>query len=193
MSLAPLFTAAAGALDGPQEIERKGRAALLAASSPEAGPGAILLPALFAGVMTAPDAHPLCDLIAKTPLPWVVPATSDDPDYARASTKKLIVELIGPDALIRSNDIRVGLYGIGPGVDYGLRTHPAEEIFVMLAGEAQWKRGDAPFEVLGAGGRSHHPSMMPHATRTGTQPFLCLYIWTGNVSFKDFTYLGAVT
>ena len=106
------------------------------------------------------------------------------------SLRKAHVELVGPDGLVESDSIRLGLYGMKPGANYGIRTHPAEEVFVMMAGRADWKRGDAPIAELGPGERSHHPSMMPHATRTNDRAFLSVYAWIGNVTTDGYVYHG---
>lgn len=89
-------------------------------------------------------AHPLCGDIIEMPLDWRPPETSKSPLYAKHSIFKSHVELVGPDGLVKSESIRLGLYGMLPNSEYGIRTHPAEEIYIMPAGECFWKRGDAP-------------------------------------------------
>lgn len=191
MSLQELFLKLADALDGPQPIEHAGATALRQAA-PQARPQtkSTPLPPAVLKVMSAPDAHPVCALIAQTPFDWTPPHTSTDPAYIAHSTAKVHVELVGPEGLAPSETVRLGLYGIGPNFEYGLRTHAAEEIFVMLAGEADWMRGDAPYAPLRTGGRAHHPSMLPHATRTGAEAFMSLYIWHGDVATSSYVYQG---
>ena len=191
MTLRALYAALADAFDGPQPIEARGRAALLKAAPPDFCPGIpVPLAAPFLDILSHGSAHPCCALIAATPLPWAAPETSSDPLYRAHSAPKVHVELIGPDGVVPSDEVRLGLYGILPEAHYGLRTHPAEEIFVMLAGAADWKRGDAPFVSHGPGERSHHPTMMPHATRTRAHAFMSLYVWTGDVSTDGYVYQG---
>ncbi len=194
MSLNSLFSALAGVFDGPQAIERVARDALLS-SRPPAGlldtPVDLAQP--FLDVMLAPDAHPVCRLIAETPFAWAPPQTSGDARYVEHSLPKVHVELIGPDGLVASESVRLGLYGMLPGFEYGIRTHPAEEVFVMLAGQAHWKRGSDPYLLLGPGERSYHPSMLPHANRTDQKAFLSVYIWHGDVSTDQYSYKGHPT
>jgi hypothetical protein len=109
------------------------------------------------------------------------------------SLPKVNVELLGPDGLIKSNVIRLGLYGMLPNFEYGIRTHPAEEVFVMLAGQAHWKRDNAPYVPHGPGERSYHPSMMQHANRTAEQTFLSVYVWHGDISTQGYVYDGLPT
>ncbi len=191
-SLHHLFLALAEALDGDLPIETKGREALLkhandAFSDPAASTP---LPQTVLDIMAAEGAHPCCSILASAPLPWAPPITSDDPDYLAVSTRKALVELIGPEGLVKSNDIRMGVYGIQPGVDYGIRTHPAEEIFVTIAGRADWLMADEGYTEHGPGSRRYHRSMVPHATRTRDSAFMSIYIWTGDVSFENYVYSG---
>ena len=186
-----LFTALAKAFDGDLQIERTARAALFKAAPKARLIGSpIPLPDSVHAVLAAPDAHPACQVIAETPLPWAPPQTSTDPAYIAASVLKVHVELVGPDGFVPSDKVRLGLYGMQPGADYGIRTHPAEEVFVMLAGRADWKQGDAGYATLGPGERSYHPSMLPHATRTTDSAFMSLYVWSGDVSTDGYSYLG---
>jgi len=195
MSLKALFIAVAETLDGDLKIEKLGRKLLLEATETvgsydgEMSP----LPPEILEVMAKGNAHSACKIIAKTPLLWAPPQTSDDSDYIVHSLPKSHVELIGPEGLVLDNKVRLGLYGMLPDHEYGLRTHPAEEVFVMLAGEADWKRGDAHYAPLGPGGRSYHPTMLPHANRTRNHAFMSVYIWAGDVSTEHYVYQGIQT
>ena len=87
----------------------------------------------FLDVMTKENAIPICADILNFPFAWVPPKTSDDPLYTAHSHSKVHVELLGPQGIIKSKFVRLGLYGILPNSEYGIRTHPAEELFIMLA------------------------------------------------------------
>ena len=191
MRLEQLFHALADAFEHHSPIEVAGRDALK-----RAAPTARLtvtgdpLPIPVLEVLSADDAHPSCALIASTPFIWAPPQTSSDPEYIADSRPKVHVELIGPEGLVESDEIRLGLYGMLPGAEYGIRTHLAEEVFVMLAGEADWKRGEMDYSPLTAGQRSHHPSMMPHANRTRDKAFMSIYVWHGEISTESYAYTG---
>lgn len=187
------FDELAKAFDGDLEIEARAKQALLTAKidarftlTAPSNP----LPQSFLDLLMAKDAHPICTHIANMPFNWVPPETSDDPLYIQHSQTKVHVELLGPEGLIYAKDIRIGLYGMGPNSEYGLRTHPAEEVFVMLAGQVDWKRDQAPYEKTTTGQRSYHPSMMPHANRTTDQCFMSAYVWSGDVSRQEYIYQG---
>lgn len=191
MQLAELYTALAETLDADRDIERAGQAALLSAAD-----SAVLtktgapLDGAYLRILKASDAHPVCRLIPSFPFDWSPPTTSDDPKYIADSVAKAHVELVGPDGIVRSREVRIGLYGMLPRHEYGLRTHLAEEVFVMLAGEADWKTGEGVYNTLRAGERSYHPSMLPHANRTRSSAFMSIYIWHGDVSTESYVYQG---
>ena len=147
----------------------------------------------FLDVMTKDNAIPVCADILKVPFTWVPPKTSDDPLYTAHSHSKVHAELLGPQGIIKSKFVRLGLYGILPDSEYGIRTHPAEELFIMLAGQAEWLRGAGKYEVKKAGEYSYHPSGMPHATKTTHLAFMSVYIWSGDISVNKYRYLGLPT
>ena len=187
MSLKSLFLAVAETLDGDLTIERLGRDCLIeaAVSVSEYQGETTPLPQEILDVMLRSEAHPACAEIAKAPLYWAPPQTSKDPKYIAHSRPKSHAELLGPDGLAKSETIRLGLYGMLAGYEYGIRTHPAEEVFVMLAGEADWKQGEHDYKSLSVGDRSYHPSMMPHANRTRHTAFISVYVWSGDVDTKN--------
>ncbi len=187
-----LYLALAEVFNGPNAIDDVARAALTKAAS---GPlpsieGGTPLPQPFLDVMAADDAHDVCRLITQIPFTWTPPQTSTDPLYIAHSVKKAHVELVGPNGLCTADHVRIGLYGILPHTEYGIRTHAAEETFKMLAGEAYWIRGTAPYRLAIAGEESYHPSMLPHATKTAEKAFMSIYVWAGDVSLDSYDYQG---
>ena len=189
-----LFAALAEVFDGDLPIEGHAREALRAsvaeAAALEVSADASPLPEDFLRVMQQASAHPVCKLIAAAPLQWTPPQTSDDPLYVKHSLSKVHVELLGPKGLVRSDAVRLGLYGMSPHAEYGVRTHPAEEIYIMLAGKVEWKRADDQYLPHNPGERSHHPSMMKHANRTTNSAFMSVYVWHGDLSTDGYVYAG---
>ena len=194
MSLRNLFTALADLFDGPKAIEKHANGALLFADfSTEISFEPTELADPFKVIMDETKAHFVCEVIAQTILPWLPPQTSLNPLYVAHSLPKVHVELLGPDGLIKSNSVRLGLYGMLPNFEYGIRTHPAEELFVMIAGSAYWKRGHSLYKARDTGERSYHPSMMPNANKTVEEPFLSAYVWHGDISTLNYKYEGVPT
>ena len=190
ISLKSFLLNLADVFDGDMEIEKTARRELSKTSQANFSTEQCALPAPILSVMQQSDAHPLCGDIVEMPLDWRPPETSKSPLYAKHSIFKSHVELIGPDGLVKSETIRLGLYGMLPNSEYGIRTHPAEEIYIMLAGECFWKRGDAPYCCERPNGRSYHPSMMPHASKTEDQSFMSVYVWVGDLSTDAYEYSG---
>jgi hypothetical protein len=186
-----LFEALAEAFDGPEAIERHAQDALRSADfETQDAYDVTPLTEPFLRIMAEAEADPVCKVIAETPLPWAPPQTSTNPLYVAHSRPKVNVELLGPDGLVKSNKVRLGLYGMLPDFEYGIRTHPAEEVFVMFAGSAFWKRGDGQYKALGPGQRAYHASMMPHANKTKERAFLSAYVWHGDISTTSYVYTG---
>jgi hypothetical protein len=88
-------------------------------------------------------------------------------------------ELIGLRGPIASEKVACGFLLLGPGIEYPAHAHEAEELYLPLAGEALWMRGDEGFVRRPLGKPIAHPSWMPHAMRTLSQPMLALYLWRG--------------
>ena len=190
ISLKSFLLNLADVFDGDIEIEKTARRELRKVSQANFSTKQCALPAPILSVMQKSDAHPLCGDIVGMPLDWRPPETSKNPLYAKHSIFKSHVELVGPDGLVKSELIRLGLYGMLPNSEYGIRTHPADEIYIMLAGECFWKRGDAPYCCERPNGRSYHPSMMPHASKTEDQSFMSVYVWVGDLSTDAYEYSG---
>ncbi len=89
-----------------------------------------------------------------------------------------------PDAEHRSVDcgLSVGLLLLGGGVHYPPHQHPADEVYVPL-GTATWLDStDGTYRARPAGVPVHHRPWQPHAVRTGIQPLLAVYLWSGDVT-----------
>jgi quercetin dioxygenase-like cupin family protein len=91
------------------------------------------------------------------------------------------VELIGPGRPVESRDLLVGLLLLGPDMHYPDHAHPAEEIYHVVAGRAEWWREGEGWRWKPPGAMIHHAPMVRHAMRTGGEPLLALYCWTGRV------------
>lgn len=110
-----------------------------------------------------------------------------NPNYSEASLgpgyvdRYGYVELVGPGRPVESADLLVGLLMLGPGMHYPDHAHPAEEIYHVVAGTAEWWREDEGWRRRGPGAVIHHAPMMRHAMRTEVEPLLALYCWTGEV------------
>ena len=97
------------------------------------------------------------------------------PDYG-------YVELAGPGGIAHDEKIALGILLIGPGRLYPQHSHPAREAYLVLAGDAEWRRDGEPWRMRVAGALIHHTPNQTHAMRTSDQPLLALYAWQGDIA-----------
>lgn len=86
-------------------------------------------------------------------------------------------EVIGKRGPFLSDRVRAGLGVWGPWIDYPAHRHAAEEVYLPLAGGAEFRLGDAPPAIYGPGTAVHVPSLLTHGFRTLEAPFAVFYIW----------------
>ena len=91
------------------------------------------------------------------------------------------VVLAGPGGLVESAELALGFLMLGPGTHYPTHRHPAVEVYVVAAGSAEWRKGEEPWQIRPPGSVIRHETMMPHATRTLSEPLLAVYIWRGDL------------
>jgi hypothetical protein len=100
-------------------------------------------------------------------------------------------ELAGLRGPIKSERIACGFLMLGPGCNYPDHAHVAEEIYLPLAGIADWSQGGAPWRPRQPGEVIHHRSNEAHAMKTGSAPLLALYLWRGGDLAQKSTILPA--
>jgi len=88
----------------------------------------------------------------------------------------------GAPALVSSEALALGVLLLGPHTHYPLHRHPAVELYVVLTRGGRWRRGTRPWRIEPPGTVIHHPSLMPHATRSGARPLLAVYLWRGDLA-----------
>ena len=184
-ALARLY--AAGSEPGAQAA-----ASLLATAEPGPSPSptAPPFPAMLSPALDR--CHPyMADIRPALPmLPWYAPGESDGripPDiFAGLRT----CTLFGPGELIESPTIRGGLFAQDHAVPYGARAHLAEELFIVLAGRADWMCNGTWRRDVGPGGRVYHPSDAPHASATPHGFVLAAWVWWGDIAYDSYHYTG---
>ncbi|WP_420857263.1 dimethylsulfonioproprionate lyase family protein [Marivivens marinus] len=118
---------------------------------------------------------------------WSVNPVQDQMTAAAAAIIA-VATLMGPDGPIPCPDHRLGLVYMAPNSYYGLHNHDADETYVILAGSALWTAGDDT-RHRPAGDMIHHPSLMPHAFRTGPEGFVALWRWSGDINTHSYRFL----
>ncbi|SLN71594.1 Cupin domain protein [Roseovarius gaetbuli] len=98
-----------------------------------------------------------------------------------------VATLLGPEGPIPAPDVRLGLVYMRPESYYPLHLHDADETYAIIAGQALWTAGD-DVRMRGAGDMIHHPSLMPHAFRTGPEGFLAIWRWSGDINTHSYAF-----
>lgn len=85
-------------------------------------------------------------------------------------------------APIPARDWEMGLFLIAPDILYRDHRHLAPELYLPLTGPHGWRFGvGQPLTILPAHRPVWNDPQAVHMTKVGSQPFLCLYIWTRDV------------
>ena len=104
-------------------------------------------------------------------------------------SKFAVFQVIGPsDAPFHCDTLRSFIAWTPPGLHYPWHHHPAEELYVVIAGEAEFFLHGEPPRILRPGDSIFHPSMRPHAVTNHAHPVLSYIVWRG-----DLDTLPAVT
>ena len=96
-------------------------------------------------------------------------------------------EIIGPKGIIDNPSIRVGLLFQLDHVAYPKHWHSAEELYLVLLGEAHWSVDDGSSEVRSPENFVHHKSNQPHSMTTIDEPLLAMWGWTGDIDGQSYS------
>ncbi|MEO0750653.1 MAG: dimethylsulfonioproprionate lyase family protein [Pseudomonadota bacterium] len=98
-------------------------------------------------------------------------------------------EILGQDTPLTTGAMRGFMIYQTPGYHYPLHHHPAEELYLVLAGEADFSVEGEETRRLGPGQTAYHASNAPHALTTTDRSVLAYVLWRGDISVKPvFTY-----
>ena len=188
ISLARLFE------EGDEPIaERAAHALRLHAASPaEFIPHDLTTHREITDVLAAQNALPCAEQILPVmdDLSWHYSGYDDGRISENVALKMQTVEIIGSDGMIYDDTCRIGLFAQTAHTDYVIRSHPAEELFVQIAGECEWMKGDLPYTLRQPGARMFHASNQPHASRTKGSAMLAAWVWAGDLDYGKYHYTG---
>jgi quercetin dioxygenase-like cupin family protein len=89
--------------------------------------------------------------------------------------------IIGADSPFASPELRVFVVYMPARLVYPSHRHPAEEIYLVLAGRARFRREGQRAQTLSPGQTVFHASNQVHAIETGERPVLCLVAWRSHL------------
>lgn len=90
--------------------------------------------------------------------------------------------IVGDCGPFRAPDYAAFVVYMPAGLDYPDHHHPAEEVYLVVACEAEFRQDGAPPRRCRPGDLVFHPSMASRATTTGARPLLALVLWRGDLS-----------
>ena len=91
--------------------------------------------------------------------------------------------VIGEDGPIKAQGFDLGLFLMAPHVLYRDHRHKASELYAPLTGPHGWRFGvDRPLIIKPAHQPVWNEPDVPHLTKVGPVPFLCIYGWTRDVN-----------
>ena len=96
-------------------------------------------------------------------------------------------EIIGPKGIIDNPSMRVGLLFQLDHVAYPKHWHSAEELYLVLLGEAHWSVDDGSSKVRSPENFVHHKSNQPHSMTTIDEPLLAIWGWTGDIDGQSYS------
>ncbi len=132
---------------------------------------------------------PLRDaLIAAAPAAWWR-LTYEDTDIGQDFLDRFgCYCIIGKDAPFTSQHMRAWMVYMPPHLHYPWHHHPAEEMYLIVAGEAEFMRAGEANETLRAGDTCFHASNQSHAMETFDHPVMAVVVWR-----NDFDTLPELT
>ncbi len=103
--------------------------------------------------------------------------TDIDPDFMERFG---CYEIIGRDAPFASEKMRSFLVYQPPHLHYPWHHHPADELYMVISGEAEFHLKGQGSETLKTGQTAFHPSNTPHALTSHDHPVMAYVIWRDN-------------
>jgi hypothetical protein len=180
--------------EGDEPIAQTGSAALkrLADTDLTLTANSFALEAHIRAALTGPAAHGAAAAVAEVQplLAWQHSGMKDGRIPREISLGMGTAQLIGPEGMVVDHSCRVGLFSHAPWVDYTTRSHPAEEFYVMVAGHGWWSQSGQPHQRRGPGERIHHASWEPHQSQARDEPFVALWVWTGDIGLGNYVVEG---
>jgi hypothetical protein len=101
--------------------------------------------------------------------------------YPGLEKRIAFTQVLGARAIWPSERMLLGFTLIAPHTNYPAHAHPAIELYLVVAGAAEWRIGEAPPAIRPPGSVIVHPSSAPHAMATRAEPLLALFTWRGDL------------
>lgn len=137
--------------------------------------------------MASARSRPLVDAVqnAMTELAWHVPLGGDPAAGPGFAQRAMSTGRIGPKTPLKTDDLASGVFVVGPNVKYLDHQHEPEELYLPIAGQADFWNPTNGWHVAGPDHVTIHPQWEWHAMTTGEQPVMIFWAWLGPEGFND--------
>lgn len=117
-------------------------------------------------------------------LPWFVPYR-DDPTVAGPgfAERAMATVHVGPRGSIHAPSFASGFFAVGPDVTYFDHKHEPTELYLPIAGKAEFWNENQGWHWAGPDTVTVHEPWHWHAMRTGSEPILIFWAWLGPEGF----------
>lgn len=105
----------------------------------------------------------------------------DEPDLASFRRVYAYTLLVGPEAPLKSDRFKLGVTLQGPDALYPSHAHRPPELYAVIGGTADWRKGSEPWTRRPPGDIVVHPSGVRHATQTHSEPLLAFVAWLSHI------------
>lgn len=102
-------------------------------------------------------------------------------------TNRAYVEFMGPDGMLKTDEIRLGIYWHDRHTFYPRHRHEAVELYHIVSGTAFWQHVTEDWIPRPPDSFVLHQRNEDHATKTVDQPLLALWSWLGDISFASYS------
>ena len=110
---------------------------------------------------------------------------NDDKRAAAFNEKYAILRLTGPEGCWFSDDLTTAITIQGPHAWYPPHAHKQSEVYGVMGGEAQWKRGAEPWLDRPSGDLVYHSSGIRHEIQTADEPLISFACWIDSVDLPS--------
>ena len=129
--------------------------------------------------LASPETAPVTDALIKAApeLPWRQTYNQDDGFEQKYLDTYGWTDLAAPEGPYTADGFRLMLGYWGQGLIYPNHSHPPEEHYMVLAGNAWFRLDDAPYQKLGPGEVFHVPAGAVHSADMRDEGLLAISIW----------------
>ena len=112
---------------------------------------------------------------------YEAPANSLHPEKYEFKNRFGCYSLVGHDAPFSSQSLSLFIVYMPAHLIYPWHDHPAEEIYLVLSGDAIFKRKGYQDEIIGEGQTMFHESQLAHEIETTDKPMISLVAWRNHL------------